>query len=103
MDMILTGRPVDAREALAMGLANRVVPRGQALAEAEKLALALAAFPQSCMRSDRASAYAQWGMSEANAIAHEFELGMGTLRSGETLAGAARFARGQGRHGSFGD
>jgi enoyl-CoA hydratase len=101
LDMILTGRPVDAREAYAMGLANRLAPRGQALAVAEKLALELAAFPQTCMRGDRKSAYEQWGMDETSAIANEFVHGRATLESGETVAGATRFKDGVGRHGQF--
>ncbi|HSW11738.1 MAG TPA: crotonase/enoyl-CoA hydratase family protein [Solimonas sp.] len=101
LDMILTGRPVDAQEAWAFGLANRVVPRGQALAEAEKLALQIAAFPQQCMRGDRRSAYEQWGMAEDAAIANEFAHGLQTLQSGETVAGATRFSGGVGRGGKF--
>lgn len=101
MDMILTGRPVDAAEAKAMHLANRVVPAGQALAAAEELALQIAAFPQTCMRGDRKSAYEQWGLDEMAAISNEFEHGMRTLQSGETVAGASRFTQGTGRHGKF--
>lgn len=101
LDLILTGRPVDAREAYAMGLANRLAPRGQALAVAEKLALEIAAFPQTCMRGDRRSAYEQWGLDEPAAIANEFVHGMKTLHSGETVAGATRFKDGAGRHGKF--
>ena len=101
MDLILTGRPVAADEALQMGLANRVVPAGQALAAAEQLALQIADFPQTCLRGDRQSAYQQWGMDEAAAIRNEFAHGMSTLNSGETLSGASRFATGTGRHGQF--
>ena len=101
LDLILTGRAVDAGEALTMGLANRVVKPSELQAEARKLALQIAAFPQSCMRNDRRSAYEQWGMSEANAISNEFKLGVETLSSGETVAGAARFAGGEGRHAKF--
>lgn len=103
MDLILTGRPVDANEALQIGLANRVVPKGQALAAAETLALQIAAFPQACMRGDRRSACEQWSLDEAAAIANEFRHGLRTLQSGETLAGAGRFTSGVGRHGDFGD
>ncbi|MPZ85061.1 MAG: crotonase/enoyl-CoA hydratase family protein [Actinophytocola sp.] len=100
MDMILTGRPVDADEALAIGLANRVVPAGEARAAAEELAARLAAFPQACMRSDRASALAQWGGTGEAAMATEFSHGTGVLAG--ALSGAARFSAGAGRHGSFG-
>jgi len=101
MDMILTGRAVESAEALHIGLANRVVPAGAALAAAEALALELTAFPQACLRHDRQSAYAQWGLAEADAIAQEFALGLKTLQSGETVAGAGRFSGGAGRHGKF--
>ena len=84
-----------------MGLANRVVPAGTALAAAEQLALQIAAFPQTCLRGDRRSAYEQWGMDEAAAIANEFGHGTKTLQSGETVAGAGRFSDGSGRHGQF--
>jgi enoyl-CoA hydratase len=101
-DMILTGRAVSAREALEWGLANRVVPTGQARPQAEALAANVAAFPQQCLRSDRQSALEQWSLPEAGAIAREFELGLATIQSGETVAGASRFAGGAGRHGKFG-
>jgi enoyl-CoA hydratase len=101
LDMILTGRPVGAREALEWGLANRVVPKGRARAEAEALAARIAAFPQACMRSDRRSAHEQWALPADAAIAHELTLGVATIASGETLAGATRFAGGAGRHGRF--
>ena len=103
MDLILTGRPVDATEALQIGLANRVVEPGQLMAEAERLALQIAAFPQACLRNDRESAYGQWGLNEADALRQEFAAGMRTLQSGETLAGASRFSAGTGRHGQFAD
>lgn len=103
MDLILTGRPVAADEALQIGLANRVVPKGQALATAEALALQIAAFPQTCLRNDRRSACEQWGLDEGTAIANEFRHGLATLHSGETLAGAGRFTSGVGRHGDFGN
>ena len=102
LDLILTGRPVDASEAFAIGLANRVVPHGQARAAAEELARQLAKFPQNCLRSDRASACEQWGMGQGDALANEFAHGMKTIASGETVKGAARFASGAGRHGDFG-
>jgi enoyl-CoA hydratase len=103
LDMILTGRPVGAEEALAMGLANRVVPRGEARAEAEKLAHQLTRFPQICLRADRRSAYEQWDQNLGEALLGEFTLGMEAIRSGETQAGASRFASGRGRGGSFED
>lgn len=101
MDMILTGRPVGAQEALAIGLANRVVPSGQALDAALALAAQLSAFPQACMRSDRASALDQWSLDWDAATAREIELGRATLATGESRDGAARFASGAGRHGAF--
>ncbi|MEP0068108.1 crotonase/enoyl-CoA hydratase family protein [Pyruvatibacter sp.] len=103
MDLILTGRPVDAREALQLGLANRVVPEGEARAEAIKIAQQLAKFPQGCMRGDRMSAYMQWDMPYDQAMANEFRLGRVTLASGATREGAARFAAGKGRGGNFDD
>lgn len=102
LDLILTGRPVHADEALAIGLANRVVKSGAARAEAEALAATIAQFPQTCMRSDRKSAYEQWGMSLDDALANELSHGMRALSDPEMVAGATRFAKGAGRHGSFG-
>ena len=102
LDLILTGRPVGAKEALEMGLANRVVPHGESRAAAEELARQIAKFPQACLRSDRKSAFEQWGLDESAAMKNEFAHGMGTIRSGETVKGAARFAAGAGRHGDFG-
>ncbi|QFU75057.1 crotonase/enoyl-CoA hydratase family protein [Halioglobus maricola] len=103
LDLILTGRPVAADEALAMGLANRVVPAGEALARALALAEQLASFPQTCLRSDRLSAYEQWDLEYAAAMTNEFERGMQVVASRETVEGATRFALGAGRHGKFED
>jgi enoyl-CoA hydratase len=101
MDLILTGRAVNAEEAERIGFANRVVPKGEALATAIELARDIAGFPQGCMRTDRMSAYEQWDLGLNDALTRETELGLGTIRSGETQEGAARFASGEGRHGSF--
>ena len=98
MDLILTGRAVGAREALDIGLANRVVPTGQARERAEELAAELAALPQLCLRADRRSALDQWGLTEAAAIDAEFA-GLSEVAV-ESLAGAKRFADGAGRHGA---
>lgn len=101
LDMILTGRGVSGEEALRIGLANRLVEPGQALEGAIELAKRVASFPQLCMRSDRRSAYEQWSMTLPDALLHETRLGLDVIRSGETLAGATRFASGAGRHGRF--
>ncbi|PZQ61566.1 MAG: crotonase/enoyl-CoA hydratase family protein [Phenylobacterium zucineum] len=101
MDLILTGRPVDARDAHAMGLANRVVPKGEALAAAVELAKEISAFPQLCMRNDRLSALEQWSLDWDEATAVEVRFGMETLRTGSHVEGATRFAGGQGRGGAF--
>jgi enoyl-CoA hydratase len=100
MDLILTGRGVRGDEALQMGLANRLSEPGEALPTATELAHQLAALPQQCLRSDRRSAYEQWGMSERDAMTNEVRHGLATIKSGETLSGAQRFAAGEGRHGS---
>jgi enoyl-CoA hydratase len=100
MDLILTGRAVPAPEALTMGLANRVVPTGAALAAAVALAHQLAALPQVCLRSDRMSALEQWGLSEEEAAHGEARRGRAVVNSGETLEGALRFAGGAGRRGT---
>ncbi len=99
LDLILTGRPVLAPEALAIGLANRVVPDGTARAEAEGLAAQIAAFPEACMRSDRRSAYDSEGLTLDAALAREFELGMRTIATSGVEAGATRFVAGAGRGG----
>lgn len=93
LDLVLTGRPVAAEEALHIGLANRVVKNGEALAASRELALLLAAFPQACLRGDRKSAYEQWGMDERAALQNEFAHGIDTLQTGESVAGATRFAQ----------
>jgi enoyl-CoA hydratase len=100
MDLILTGRGVGGDEALQMGLANRLSEPGQALPTATELAHQLAGLPQQCLRSDRRSAHEQWGMTEHEAMINEVRHGLATIRSGETLTGAQRFAAGEGRHGS---
>jgi enoyl-CoA hydratase len=99
MDMVLTGRPVGAEEALAMGLVNRVVPDGSGRAAAEDLAWELARFPQTCVREDRLSLLEQEGLGEAEAMAGELEHGIRSLA--EVQAGLERFRAGAGRHGSF--
>lgn len=99
MDMILTGRAVDAAEAYAIGLANRVVPKGQARQAAEQLAAELADLPQLCLRADRLSALRQWGLDETGAIAEEFA-SFDQVKQ-EAWHGAGRFADGAGRHGGM--
>ena len=101
LDLIMTGRPVDAREAVAIGLANRVVACGQARQEAEALAATIAAFPPRSVRSDRRSAHESVGARLPTALRREYQLGAATFNTGESLAGAQRFASGAGRHGKF--
>ena len=86
-----------------MGLANRLVPKGEARAQAIELAKEIARFPQNCLRADRLSALRQWDLSEEEAIANEMRGGLEVIASGETFSGATRFASGAGRHGAFGD
>ncbi len=99
MDLVLTGRPVDAAEAHAIGLADRLVPVGTSRAAAEQLAARIAAFPQTCLREDRMSLLEQEGQTEQHALAGEFAHGQVSLA--EMAAGVARFAAGEGRHGGF--
>jgi enoyl-CoA hydratase len=86
-----------------MGLANRLVPKGETRSHAIALAKDIAKFPQTCLRADRLSALRQWDLSEEEAIANEMRGGLEVIASGETLSGASRFASGAGRHGSFGN
>jgi enoyl-CoA hydratase len=99
LDLVLTGRGVSGQEARAMGLANRIVPPGQALDAALELAAQLAAFPQHCLRGDRRGVVSQWELSEEAALLEETRRGLDVIRSGETVAGAERFSAGAGRHG----
>ena len=101
LDIILTGRPINASEAQAIGLANRVVPKGRARAEAEALAATIAAFPPLSVRSDRRSAYESVGLRLPSALRREYDLGAATFNTGESIAGAKKFAAGAGRHGKF--
>jgi enoyl-CoA hydratase len=93
---------VPAREAFDIGLANRLVPKGQSRPEAEKVAAEIARFPQFCMQADRMSAYRQWELPLPQALAEEGGRGMAVVQR-EGIAGAARFAAGKGRHGAFAD
>ncbi len=101
LDMILTGRPVNAEEAYNWGLANRIVDIGQSRQEAEKLARQIAEFPQICMKNDRLSSYSQFGLNIKDAMFQEFEYGLNTLETGEHLKGSKTFIQGKGKHGSF--
>jgi enoyl-CoA hydratase len=101
LDLILTGRGVSGDEALSMGLANRLAEPGRARAEAVHLAKQIAAFPQLCMKSDRMSSYKQWDLPLDDALRDEALAGIDVIKSGETRDGAARFASGEGRHGTF--
>jgi enoyl-CoA hydratase len=97
LDLILTGREIDAEEAFRIGLVNRLCPAGDALESARRLARELAALPQQCLRHDRMSALLQAGLSEQAALEQEFQFGMRTLQSGETVLGAGRFVSDQGQ------
>ncbi|MCV6621977.1 MAG: crotonase/enoyl-CoA hydratase family protein [Cellvibrionaceae bacterium] len=103
MDLILTGRPVDAQESLQMGLANRVVAKGTVREEAEKLALSICQFPQECLRADRLSAYQAFDGSIEEGLTLEFSRGRPVVDLGLASSGAARFASGKGRGGDFSD
>ena len=101
LDMIMTGRAVGAEEALAFGLANRVVKEGRAREEAEKLAAELADFPQSGLRGDRRAAYMGFGLEIGEAMELEYKEGVEAITSGEAVTGATEFTGGKGKHGSF--
>ena len=103
LDLLLTGRGVGAKEALSMGLVNRVVDEGSVVDATAELAAEIARFPQACLRSDRRSLYEQWDLTMADALAREFKLGIESVASGEAVAGASRFTSGKGRHGDFED
>ena len=100
LDLILTGRAVGADEALRIGLVERVVEPGEALAEARRIAEGMAAVPQRAMRSDRQSVLEQWALGPDDALRNEHRLGVEAIGSGEAEAGARRFAEGSGRHGA---
>ena len=101
LDMILTGRPVNAEEALSFGLANRVVPKGKAREEAERIAAQLAEWPQNCMLGDRRTLYKGFDMDFDRAMELEFKTGLEVIASGETVSGATEFTGGKGKHGEF--
>jgi enoyl-CoA hydratase len=101
LDMILTGRPIEADEALRIGLVDRVVEPGQALAEARMLAREISRFPQAALRADRTNALANWNAGRDGAAVDELRVGMEAMESGEAMEGAKRFAEGEGRHGAM--
>jgi enoyl-CoA hydratase len=103
MELVLTGRAIGASEALAIGLAHRLAPPGEALPHAIALAQEIAGFPQRCLRNDRLSLLEQWTLAEDEAMRNEFLRGLDSLSDGEAVQGAQRFTRGEGRHGRFGD
>ena len=100
LDLILTGRPVGADEALRIGLVERVVDAGQALEAAQAIARQLASFPQAAMRGDRRSVLQQWSADFQDALRFEYAQGVESIASGEAISGAKRFAEGSGRHGA---
>ena len=100
LDLILTGRPVGAEEALTIGLVDRVVEPGQALAEARDIASQIAAFPQAALRADRRNVFDQWSLDEDSALRKEGAGGAEVMETGEAQEGAERFAKGGGRHGT---
>ena len=99
LELILTGRPVKADEALRIGLVERLAEPGRALAEAQRLAMEIAAFPQGAMRADRKSLLEQWSLSDDQAMRAEHRGGVEVIASGESREGARRFVDGSGRHG----
>lgn len=101
MDLILTGRPVEAREAYEMGLVNRIVEDGTGRARAEELAVQLTRFPQSCLRHDRLSSIEQYDLPFDEAMKNEFAHGLKAINSMEIFDGVNRFSKGSGRHGKF--
>ena len=101
MELILTGRPVGAEEALKIGLVNEIVEDGEALPRALALAEILSSFPQTALRNDRLSAIEQWDLAGEEAVRNEVERGLKAIASGETAEGSARFSDGEGRHGEF--
>ena len=101
LEMILTGKPVSAREALAIGLVNEVVSPGQSLNRAVELAQILAKFPQTCLRNDRQAVYGSLGKELTEGLQLEVKLGVETIKSGEPLAGSREFTSGKGRKGKF--
>jgi enoyl-CoA hydratase len=101
LELILTGRPVEAQEVLAIGLVNAVVDDGTAHESALAWAQKMSAFPQNALRNDRMSVMEQWDLDEASAIANEIKHGLATIQCGETLSGSTRFSDGVGRHGKF--
>jgi len=101
MDLMLTRRPIRAARALAIGLATKVVRGGSALTGAQRHAGTVMTFPQAGLRGDRVLAFEQWSLPWPDAVAREVELGLANRTSGETVGGAGRFTKGQGRHSAF--